>query len=307
MTANALAHDFRSVDAGAKKELLKGKKMTESLKRCPFCAEEIFASAKKCKHCGSALGGEIATDLPIGKPASDYGVLLLIVPLTATMLVWFWISGMNLLQSPGDTMVLLLLAVVLGTATVAAMEANRLGMKSDRKRGTYSPISWFLIIALMWAVGFPVYLYKRKHYGLANLALGGMLVTLIFLGSWGVMMSAIEGKKAEIQGNLEQLQKNLQSLESGTDLSNPQLVGTQPLGSPIDVQLRPALGGTADFLTLCSARTILNAKTLGGMSDAEAGQHAQEACVAAEPTYSACVKAGKAQDDCLNKALPSSE
>lgn len=27
----------------------------EAMKRCPFCAEEVLAAAKKCKHCGSEI------------------------------------------------------------------------------------------------------------------------------------------------------------------------------------------------------------------------------------------------------------
>jgi hypothetical protein len=30
-------------------------------KKCLFCAEEILAEAKKCKHCGSMLDGSAAT------------------------------------------------------------------------------------------------------------------------------------------------------------------------------------------------------------------------------------------------------
>ena len=30
--------------------------MSEDVKNCPFCGEEILAVAKKCKHCGSDLG-----------------------------------------------------------------------------------------------------------------------------------------------------------------------------------------------------------------------------------------------------------
>lgn len=101
--------------------------MTEAIKRCPFCAEEILAIARKCKHCGSMLE-EIASIEPAPlKPAADYGLFLLAVPLIATMLIWFWVSGMNLLQSPGDTMALIMLATVVGTAVIAAMEASRLG------------------------------------------------------------------------------------------------------------------------------------------------------------------------------------
>ena len=119
---------------------------------------------------------------------------------------------MNLLQSPGDTMALIMLATVLGTAMVAAMEASKLGMRSDRNKGTYSATAWFFIIALLWIIGYPVYLFKRKHFGLANRLVAGILVALIFVGSWSVMNSAIESKKAEIRGNLEQMQRQLESL-----------------------------------------------------------------------------------------------
>ena len=186
--------------------------MSEETKRCPFCGEEILAIAKKCKHCGSYLEGETSAEAALSKPAADYGMFLLAIPVVATMLIWFWVSGMNLLQSPGDTMALIMLATVLGTAIVAAMEASKVGMKSDRKKGTYSPTAWFFIITLVWIIGYPVYLFKRKHYGLANRLVVGILVALVFVGSWSIINSAIEDKKAEIRGHLEQMQRQMESL-----------------------------------------------------------------------------------------------
>ena len=184
--------------------------MTDEVKSCPFCGEQILAVAKKCKHCSSDLeqgeSGGSAT-----KPAADYGMFLLAIPLVTTMLILFWVSGMNLLQSPGDTMTLLMLATVLGTAIVAAMEASKVGMKSDRKKGTYSPTEWFFIIVLLWIIGYPVYLYKRKHYGLDNRLVTGILVALIFVGSWSIMNAAIEDKKAEIRGKVKEMQRQLDS------------------------------------------------------------------------------------------------
>jgi len=108
-------------------------------------------------------------------------------------------------------MALLMLATVLGTAIVAAMEASKAGMKSDRKKGIYSATAWFFIITFLWIIGYPIYLYKRKHYGLTNRLVAGVLIALIFVGSWGIMSAAIDEKKAEVRGNLEQMQQKLES------------------------------------------------------------------------------------------------
>ena|SRR5215469_5415633 len=109
--------------------------MSEATKRCPFCAEEILEAAKKCKHCGSDLNNMSAAETKTDKPAADYGLILLIIPVASTLLIWFWVSGMNLLQSPGTTLDFITVATVLTTAIVAALEASKVGMKSDRKRG----------------------------------------------------------------------------------------------------------------------------------------------------------------------------
>ena len=194
--------------------------MTDEVKNCPFCGEEILAVAKKCKHCSSsldegALGIEVGTTgdaATLSKSTTDYGMFLLAIPIVTTMLIWFWVSGMNLLQSPGNTMALLMVATVLGTAIVAAMEASKAGMKSDRKKGTYSPTAWFFVITLIWIIGYPVYLFKRKYFGLDNRLVAGILVALLFVGSWSIMNSAIDTKKAELRGEFEQLQQQLGSL-----------------------------------------------------------------------------------------------
>lgn len=180
--------------------------MSEATKRCPFCAEEILEAAKKCKHCGSDLEKSSSVDAKTNTPAADYGLFLLIIPVISTCLIWFWVSGMNLLQSPGSTLDFIMIATVLGTAVVAAMEASKVGMKSDKKLGTYSPTAWFFIIVLIWIIGYPVYLFKRKHYGLANRLAAGILVTLIFVGSFAIMSSAIDEKVNELQGAVQQLQ-----------------------------------------------------------------------------------------------------
>ena len=284
--------------------------MTEMLKRCPMCAEEIMAIARKCKHCGTVFDGEVGTTQAVVRPASDFGIPLLIIPIIATALVWFWVASMNLLQSPGDTLVLILLAVVTTTATLAAVEAKGLGMVSNRDKGTYSPTAWFLIVALIWAIGFPAYLYKRRHYGMANLLVGGVIVMFVFLGSWTLLLSAIEEKRAEILGNIEQVQKSLQSLgvdpnpEKGRLASSP-----APAPAPAPAPVVPLLqsSSASNFFTLCSQYIMPNAKKLGGMTDIEALQFARESCPKAEPEYIACINQQKSQDECLRAALPSNE
>ena len=276
--------------------------MSEAIKRCPFCAEEILADAKKCKHCGSLVDVDspvLAATKPL--PLADYGVALLAAPVVATMLIWFWVGNMNLLQSPGSTMTLILAVVILVTAIVAAMEAGKAGMASDRAEGTYSPITWFFIIALVWIVGYPTYLYKRKHYGLANLSVWGVLVALVFLGSWNIMNAAVEDKAAELRGKLEKVQKDLESLGTfGFQLPDPPVSQMNPPSERTQFSENP-------FLTICAPRVIANAQKLGGMSDAEAVQHAKDVCMDVEQDYAACMKGGAGQAGCLDKALPTGE
>jgi hypothetical protein len=181
-----------------------GFKMTDAVKKCQFCGEEILAVAIKCKHCNSDLTGNAAISTE-SKPIADYGTFLLGIPALATMLIIFWVGSMNLLQSPSSALGLIMVGTILGTATLAAMEASKVGMVSDKAKGTYSPTAWFFIIALLWVVGYPVYLYKRKHYGLKNRLTLGLVVMFIFIICYSAMSSAVEKKKAEVLGGLQSL------------------------------------------------------------------------------------------------------
>ena len=183
--------------------------MSQEVKACPFCAEEILAAAQKCKHCSSNLSNSGVTET--SEPSKSYDTFLLAIPLVGTMLVWFWISGLNLFQSPGSKMALILVLVVLGTGIVAAMEAKSVGMTSDKTKGTYSSTSWFFIISLLWVVGYPAYLFKRRQFGLKNRLVPGLAVAIVFMGSWLLMNTAIEDQKAEVRAELNQLQTDLES------------------------------------------------------------------------------------------------
>lgn len=181
-------------------------------KHCNMCGEEILAVAKKCKHCGSDLALPQAEATVVGEDGADYGNALLAIPVVATLLIWFWVSGMNLLQSPGSTLTLIAVATLFGTATVAAMEASKNGMQRDKEKGTHKPVTWFFLIVLIWIVAYPAYLLKRKHYGLKSRFVPGLVIALIFVASWSMMNGAIESKKAEVRSNLEEMERQLDSL-----------------------------------------------------------------------------------------------
>ena len=189
-----------------------GKNASSQRVPCPYCGEQILAVAKKCKHCGSDLtGGASRRDAAAKATAADYGLFLLAIPIVGTVLIWSWVGSMNLLQSPDSKLALIMAATVLGTAIVAAMEASKAGMVTDRDRGSYSPTAWFFLIVLLWFVTYPVYLYKRRHYGLPSRLAIGIVLVVVFLFSFGVMSAAIEERKAEVRSGLEDIQRDIES------------------------------------------------------------------------------------------------
>jgi len=130
----------------------------------------------------------------------DYGFILLIIPIVSLILIWFWIGSMNLLQNPGSTLTGLVVVTIIITAIIAAMEVNAFQKTSQKK--VESPLSYFLIITLLWIVGYPLYFYRRRKWGFSNLFIGGILVMIIFVFSTVSIWSAIENRKAEIRNEL---------------------------------------------------------------------------------------------------------
>lgn len=197
---------------------------------CPNCSASVALDAASCPKCqavfgeGSAwrvlpTGGAVAPkETPARPPAAgrsaDYAPFILGIPVVGVLLLLFWVGNMNLLQSPGDSMALILVGVIGGTAIVIAMEASRAGMISNRKEGTYSPTTWFFLLVLLWIVCYPVYLYKRKRFGLTNHALLGVIVAIGFTGTMVAMELALEGKKKEIRDKLSGLEKDLGELSA---------------------------------------------------------------------------------------------
>ena len=141
-----------------------------------------------------------ANGAPYPSSGADYGMFLLAIPVIAVCLTWFWIGSMNLLESPDSKLNLIIFATVIGTAFLAAIEAQKIGMKYDRKNKTHSPTQWFFSLLLLWIVGYPVYLYERKRYGLKNLLFWGIVVAIAFCVSSYLMSASIEETRRHIFG-----------------------------------------------------------------------------------------------------------
>jgi hypothetical protein len=112
-------------------------------------------------------------------PAADYSILLLAVPAFSTLFLWVW-GYMHLSQNTGMELSIIAVSMIATTASIAAREASKVGMRANKEQGTHGPTAWFFIILLFWILGYPLYLYKRHLYGLTNYLVIGTEISVIF-------------------------------------------------------------------------------------------------------------------------------
>lgn len=128
---------------------------------------------------------------------------MLAAPFVACLLIWFWIGSMSLLQGPSSSLALVGIGTTLLTAGLAGADAKRLGIgsPSDPHKGS-GPVTWAIFIVLLWIIGYPAYLHRRKLYGARSYLLVGILVTLVFVASLAGMSSAIAAQQETIRNIL---------------------------------------------------------------------------------------------------------
>lgn len=191
----------------------------------PWIEVELPAPPQKIVSSATPPMRKLPAAAPISSPGSinrpinaagqthqeTLGIILLLLPLVAALLIWFWIGSMNLFQNPGSTLSMLSIGTVVITGILVGVEANQLGIgintDTDKKgRKKTGPIGWAILTMLVWIVGYPAYLWYRSKYGAKNMVVGGIAVALVFLGVVGLMNTAIEDKKDEVRESIENLQ-----------------------------------------------------------------------------------------------------
>jgi len=178
-------------------EILKSQKSKQS-------KAETSAGAKKA---GKPAARKMVADKPVVAEASSEvgeatGVALLLIPLIGTMLVWFWVGGMALIQDPGGSLNLILVGVVVSSALLIGVEASQLGMGKNGKKGETGPVAWALGAILIWFIVYPCYLFARGKHGAKNLGAVGMFCALIFVGVCWLVGTAVEERKSEVSSIL---------------------------------------------------------------------------------------------------------
>lgn len=154
-------------------------------------------------------------NIPSAQKRSDpIAIALLIIPIGAAVLMWAWISEMNLFQNPSSTLGFLAVGTLLATAALICFEASKLGMGANvNGERTTGPVGWFLCVLLLWVVGYPAYLYHRSRFGFTNYLVFGIASACVFTGVVFTLNSAIEDRKADVRHHLEDTQDKLRELE----------------------------------------------------------------------------------------------
>ncbi len=130
------------------------------------------------------------------------GYILLLIPIVSSILMYFWVGNMVMLQNPGSFLNLLGIGTIILTAVLASVEASQLGFGKGAKKES-SPAAIFLGMVLLWIIVFPYYLYARSKKGKKNLIFGGIIVALIFVAIYVLMSSAINSQLDNIRNLLK--------------------------------------------------------------------------------------------------------
>lgn len=153
---------------------------------CPSCGRRSARGAL-CTHCGAALGGAQALRFPQASdaPTSDFGIYMLATPVVAAIIALMMALGTHSVTS----IILVLVAMAIVSATFAFIEYFRAPTVWDAGDPTKSLFGWLGFVLVLWPAGFPAYLYKRQSFHLGNLLVGALIVEALLVA--GIALSAV--------------------------------------------------------------------------------------------------------------------
>lgn len=136
-------------------------------------------------------------------------MILVMVPVVAAILTWFWVGNMRLMDGPGAKLGGLTALTVLLTAALAAFEADELGFGKDKARPRLervSPLGWFFSMTLLWVLDYPRYLYARSRYGVRNLLGFGLLSVVLWLLALGLVGYQVATAQEHFEKQIQAMQ-----------------------------------------------------------------------------------------------------
>ena len=133
-------------------------------KFCPECGGPLVNETSKfCDKCGAKTGEGNADrqNRVIDSPQKNYSINYILILLFILFFIFAFING-----------IICLLIVIISTIAVyydaKAIGAGTHSNKETMETITWSPLSWALIVLLLWIIGLPLYLIKRKVVFLAS-------------------------------------------------------------------------------------------------------------------------------------------
>jgi hypothetical protein len=144
------------------------------------------------------------------------GTIATLLPIFSALLAYYWVGSMPLLFNPGSTLTLLLVVTIVGTSILVAVEADSVGAGSpddldETGRKREGPAMWCLACILLWIVVFPLWMARRSKYGLKNLCGLALLTSLIFLGVFALMCTAINETASEAARHFKEVMSQFPS------------------------------------------------------------------------------------------------